>query len=129
VDTSSKFRCFNVALYSGHIRCYKTAIYAAVQPCMAPHKQIITLLNFSQSTLGHASKQPNFCEVVGNVESSSNQTHKYITIDLPNFVESGANRARVASVIQLLVCRRQGQKRCEIIGHPFPRYGAKSEYC
>jgi hypothetical protein len=55
---------------------------------MAQHKQTITLLTCCQSTLGHASKQPNTCADVEVVESMSNRTHKYITIELANCVES-----------------------------------------
>jgi hypothetical protein len=55
---------------------------------MAHQKQTITLLSCCQSTLGHASKQPNTCADVEVVELMSNQTHKYIKIELANFHES-----------------------------------------
>jgi hypothetical protein len=65
---------------------------------MTQHKQTITLLTCCQSTLGYASKQPNTCADVEVVESMSNRTHKYITIEiieLANFVESKPNRSRI----------------------------------
>jgi hypothetical protein len=55
---------------------------------MAQQKQTITLLSCCQSTLGHASKQPNTCADVEVVEWMSNRTHKYITIEFTNFDES-----------------------------------------
>jgi hypothetical protein len=48
-------------------------ISKAARPGMAQLKQAITLLTCCQSTLGHASKQPNTCADVEAVESSANR--------------------------------------------------------
>jgi hypothetical protein len=90
-DRHSKYRTVPEE-QNGWSPYYKTVLSAAAQPRKASKSRRSRYLPAVNHLLNTpSSMQPNTCAVIDVVESSWNQTHKYVKTDFSNFDESSAN--------------------------------------